>query len=226
MFSFGAYRGAGNVNLPVGWTAAQQGPAAAVTSRTLNGTLPEATNGVIDKELGKQLLSEIAPSKRGEFFNVDQSLDPDDATMKAEDPRSYFYNKKARKLYKKLKRMERIHRYSQLPYSGADILAIGQGRIVNAGNGNMYVTESFNYNEVRFKKGDRLEVVGDALVMNKTAHREEKIRNELAERYEMSVQRDALRHPGALIANKPATFKPPEPGLESSSSSSGMKTTL
>lgn len=150
---------------------------------------------VKDETAAKAALGVISPSKQREFLGVERSVDPYDREMEKDDARGYYTNPKNREYYRRIKTLQGVSRPTTISMGGEALLTASAGNIANVGNGRLVVRESGNYGGTMFKKGDHLECISDHQVFNKTAMREHKLLDALAEAYQFNAQRDAYRRP-------------------------------
>lgn len=150
---------------------------------------------VKDKAAAKAALGVISASKQREFLGVERSVDPYDREMEQDDARGYYTNPKNREYYRRIKTLQGVSRPTTISMGGEALLTASAGNISNVGNGLLLVRESGTYGGTLFRKGDHLECISDHQVFNKTAMREHKLLDALAEAYQFNSQRDAYRRP-------------------------------
>lgn len=155
---------------------------------------------VKDQASAKAALGVVSPSKQREFLGVERSVDPYDREMEQDDARGYYTNPKNREYYRRIKTLQSVSRPTTISMGGEALLTASAGNIANVGNGRLVVRESGNYGGTMFKKGDHLECISDHQVFNKTAMREHKLLDALAEAYQFNAQRDAYRRPEGYTA--------------------------
>lgn len=167
---------------------------------------PRLSEKIVDAQLAV-----VDPSKKNELLEAEKSADPLDRELETRDPRSYFYNKKARAKYKQFREAQFRARPTMINIDPMLLLQGGAGAIVNKGDGRLLAIDNAVIDGVRIRKGDKLECINENQIMNRSAMRDQRMQAMYAEQYELESARDAYRRPNGLVDTSGPVSTPFEP---------------